>query len=751
MAIMGWGKTMRAWILYGVSTAALLATTTAGAQTAPQTAPGGSSHIEEVVVTAQRRAQNSQEVPVTIQALSAANIQKLGIKSSTDLSQYTPNVDIALPAGEGNQPIVTIRGIGLNDYDSNNSGPNGVYVDEVYLSAPASQTFQTFDLDRIEVLKGPQGTLYGRNTSGGAINFITAKPTDTPAGDFRLSYGSFNTINLEAAIGGPIAPGLDGRIALVTNQSNGYMYNGLTGTRENGENNVAGRAMLQWKPTNNLTILANLHAGYVDNRPTEYRHVGTLDPTTGAQCSNAAILGGKCVDLLGYGTPNKFYEGDYNRREHLRVKDMGGYLRFDYTPGAITYTSLTSFTHSDRYHPEDTDASPNQLIEINYGAISNTVTQEFRASQSTDKYNWVGGFYYLHEALGQDQPLEIFGLIDDLDRSHQDTSSYAVYGQGDYHLTDALTATLGGRYSYEEKSFVYNSGTQVIGDGPAVYNPQVNESLSDGAFNYRAALNYKFTEGVRAYGSIATGFKSGGFNGGFLSSDPAEIATQLKPIKPEHVTAYELGLKTDLLDRRLRIDVAAFYNDYSDMQVFTQINSPVFGNPPVNVLDNAPKAHTQGIDLSVIGKPTGNLTITENLGLLQTRLDQYTVTRDPSSPNYSGNRLPLSPQVSSSTIVDYTQPVPKGDLDVQLSFNYKSKQFFDTSNDPLTTQSAYWIENARVSYSFKEAHWEVAAYVHNLSGEKYLIDAFDLTSPFGLIEDVVGRPREFGVELNYRY
>jgi iron complex outermembrane receptor protein len=750
-----------------VSAAALAAATLAQAQAAPS---GSASHVEEVVVTAQRRAQNSQEVPVTIQALSAATIQKLGIKSSTDISQYTPNVDIALPAGEGNQPIVTIRGIGLNDYDSNNSGPNGVYVDEVYLSAPASQTFQTFDLERIEVLKGPQGTLYGRNTSGGAINFITAKPTDTPEGDFHLSYGSFNTINLEAAIGGPIAPGLDGRIALVTNQSDGYMHNGLTGTQENGQNNVAGRAMLQWKPRSDLTVLLNLHAGYVDNRPTEYRHVGTIDPTTGAECSNANILGGKCVDLFGYGTPNKFYEGDYNRREHLRVKDFGGYLRFDYTPGAITYTSLTAFTHSDRYHPEDSDASPDRLLEITYGAQSNTVTQEFRASQSTDKYNWVGGFYYLYEALGQNQPLDSLLDIDSIfgpgagdglatiftDRSHQDTTSYAVYGQGDYHLTNALTLTLGGRYSYEEKSFVYNSGETIQEGGennfaPTVYNPQVNESLSDGAFNYRAALNYKFTEGVRAYGSIATGFKSGGFNGGFLSSDPAEITTQLKPVRPEHVTSYEVGLKTDLLDRRLRIDLAAFYNDYQDMQVFTQINSPVFGNPPLNVLDNAPKAHTQGIDLSIIGKPFGNLTITENLGLLQTRLDQYTVTRDPSTPDFSGNRLPLSPTVSSSTILDYSQPAPGGDVDVQLSFNYKSKQFFDTSNDPLTTQAGYWIENARVAYSFKDAHWEVAAYVHNLSGEKYLIDAFDLSSPFGLIEDVVGRPRELGVELNYRY
>jgi iron complex outermembrane receptor protein len=340
------------------------------------TAPGKS--VETLVVTAQKRSENVQDVPISIQAFSAKDIQALGVKSSVDLGAITPNVDIALVAGPGNQPIITIRGIGLNDYDTNNAGPNGIYVDEVYLSSPASQSFATFDLDRIEVLKGPQGTLYGRNTSGGAINFVSSKPTDYFTGNFHAEYSSFNTINIEAAVGGPIAPGLTGRIAFVKNNSDGFFHNDLTGKPENGTDNYAARVALQWKPTSDLTLLFNLHGGQVDNRVTEYRHIGDLG-ADGTPCTVAQTNAGGCVDLLGYGTPQGFYEGSFNRGQHLKVNSLGSYLRADYIWHGVNLTSITAFDHNDKIHPEDSDASPNRLLEINFGVRSNTFTQELRA------------------------------------------------------------------------------------------------------------------------------------------------------------------------------------------------------------------------------------------------------------------------------------------------------------------------------------------------------------------------------------
>src|SRR5579859_4187093 len=322
----------------------------AWAADASDTTASAPTAIGEMVVTAQKRSENIQEVPISIQAFTGRDLQNLGIKSSVDIGQMTPNVDIALPAGPGNQPIIAIRGIGLNDYDTNNAGPNGVYVDEVYLSSPASQTFQTFDLEQIEVLKGPQGTLYGRNTSGGAINYVTAKPTDQYDGFAHFDYSSFNTIHSEAAFGGPIVPGLDGRVALTTNNSDGYMHNELTGHHENGVSNYGARIELLWKPTDDLKVLFNVHGGQVDNRVTEYRHIGDLAPVPpgsapgaapGPQCSVAQSYAGGCVDLFGYGTPAGFYDGEFNRNKHLKVNSLGSSLRVDYTVAGVTLTSLT--------------------------------------------------------------------------------------------------------------------------------------------------------------------------------------------------------------------------------------------------------------------------------------------------------------------------------------------------------------------------------------------------------------------------
>jgi iron complex outermembrane receptor protein len=734
-------------------------------------APAPDGAVQEVIVTAQRRSEDVQNVPISIQAFTGKALEDLGVKSSTDLAQFTPNVEIALPNGEGNQPIITIRGIGLNDYDTNNAGPNGVYLDEVYLSSPAAQTFQTFDLDRVEVLKGPQGTLYGRNASGGAINFVSAKPGDTTTASFKLEGGAYDSVNIQGAVGGPIAPRLDGRVAFSVNESGGYFHNTLTGTHENGANTFAARGALLYKPTDSLKILFNLHGGQVDNRPTEYRHIADLNPATGQKCTVAMTNAGDCVDLYGYGAPGDFYSGAFNRRDRLRISSVGGYLRIDDATGPVDLTSISAVEYSDKLHPEDTDASPYQMLEIDYGVKSTTLTQELRVAQTRARYNWVAGAYYLHERLTQDQPLYALLDIDSLfgagvgdgvafkayDTSRQTTDAYAAFGQGEVALTDQLKLILGGRYTEESKGFDYHGAIQYQMGGEGNFGPSTtladsSQSQSDRAFSWRVGLNYQLAPRVMAYGSVATGFKSGDFNGSFLSTNPAEIARQLQPVGPEHVTAYEVGVKSSLLARRLQIDVAGFYNDYRDMQVFVFV-PPVAGGTgfAVDVLDNARRAHTDGADIQISGRPAAGLTATALIGVLETRLDSYISSRDLSQTDYSGNQLPLAPHVSASLILDYRHALAAGALDLQVSANYKGHAFFDISNSPYLDQPGYWIENLRTAYSFAHGHWEAAVFVRNLAGEKYFVDKFDLTSPFGFIQGVVGQPRFIGGELTYKY
>jgi iron complex outermembrane receptor protein len=250
------------------------------------------------------------------------------------------------------------------------------------------------------------------------------------------------------------------------------------------------------------------------------------------------------------------------------------------------------------------------------------------------------------------------------------------------------------------------------------------------------------------YASASTGFKSGLFNGTFLSTNPAEIARQLEPVQPEKVLAYEVGIKSSFWNDRMILNAAAFYNDYRNMQVFVQIAGVPGGSGlPLNVLDNAKKAYTEGMELTMLGKPLPELTLSAQGGLLKTKLTDFIANRDLAQPDYTGNQLPLAPHVSVNLAADYRIPIGLNGLDLQVNANFKSHQFFDVSNDPLITQDGYWIANARMAYQFASDRYEVAAYVRNIANKEYYVDKFDLTAPFGFMEGIVGTPRFFGIEF----
>ena len=742
----------------------LLAISPARAQ--PDNQPGG--QIEEIIVTAQKRAQNIQTVPIAISALDGETLKELGIKSSDEIAEFVSDLQIALPAGKGNQPIIAIRGVGLNDTNTNNAGPNGVYVDEVYMSAPASQTFQTFDLDRIEVLKGPQGTLYGRNTTGGAINYISAKPTDDPFALAHVSYGSFNTYQIDGVVSGPIADQVNGRLAFVHDAADGYGENLLNGKATNGANDFAWRGLIEAKPGDDLTLLFNLHGGRVDTRPTEYRQLGTLKGFS--QCPDANILAGDCTDLYGYKAPRGFYVGNYNRDQNLKVDSYGASVRADYVLGTVTLTSLTAFESSNKFHPEDTDAEPNRLLEIDFGVKSDSYTQEFRMAGGDESFHWLGGLYYLREDLTQNQRA---AALLDLDKiyfpgagdgnaligtghSTQLTDAYAGYGQADYEVLERTHLTLGARYTYERKSFDTYAllSTETNGTFPAprpLY--AAREQLTNGAASWRAALDYRLTRQVMAYASVSTGFKSGGLNGGILSTNPIDALHQLEPIRPETVTAYEAGFKSDLFDKRLRLNGAGFYYDYAQMQVYNLIPAAAVGGLPVAVLNNAPTATIDGVELETDAQPLRALNTRLNVGMLDTRMGHFISGAGTSDvEDFTGHRLPLAPKFTAETIIEYVIALPSEDqVKTETSVSYRSKQFFDVRNDPLLVQTGYWLVNARVAYATSDGRWEFAGFGKNLSATQYLNYAVNLSSPFGLLQEVVGAPRSGGVEVTLRY
>jgi iron complex outermembrane receptor protein len=748
----------------------------ARAQTPPP--PQG---VENIVVTAQKRSQKAQDVPISITVLDSKALQRLNVQSSDQLAQYVPAVQIALPSGRGNQPLINIRGVGLNDTNTNNAGPNGVYVDEVYQASPAGQTFQTFDLSRVEVLKGPQGTLYGRNTTGGAINYVTNKPTDTFAATEDVQYGSFNTVSTETMVNGQIAPHLDGRLAVQYTYSDGFFKDLTDHNTTNGNNDLAYRGEIKADVSDDLTLLFNFHGGNVNRRPDEYKQLGVLTGVASStECNNTMILAGDCTDVYGYKAPKGFYEGFYNRDRNLYINALGGSVRADYNLGDITLTSLTAFETSHKIHPEDTDAEPHDLTQIDYGVKSTDLTQELHATGGGQGYHWLVGGYVLNEHLVQDQPASLLTDADQVlgpvfgfpyignglaEHAHalngQFTESYALFGQGDYELFPGARLTLGGRLTYEHKSFDAFAQTSFQENG--VFQPystlyNVNEGLSNRNASYRAAFDYKLAPDVLSYVSVSTGFKSGNFNGGFLQNNLQEALDQLKPIKPEYVTAYEIGLKSDFLNQRLRFNAAGFYYSYRDQQTYNLLAAPsttgVVGAIPFSVLTNAPTSTIKGAEFEVDTTPVRNLTTSLALTFLDARLGQFESDSGVGpQQNLTGKQLANAPKFGLVSGVNYQYPLPRGDvLDVSGEATYRSHQFFESNNNPLIAQNGYWLVDARLSYDTADKHWEVAALGKNLTGTKYLNFSNDLTaSGLGLIEEIVGPPRYVGGEVVYRY
>lgn len=733
---------------------------------------------DDIIVTAQRRSESIQSVPIAIQAIGGDDLIDRGVRNPQDLGQYTPNVTITSPAGPGSQPNISIRGIGLNDFNTNNAGPNGVYTDEFYISSPTAQGNSLFDLERIEVLKGPQGTLYGRNTSGGAINFISVRPSQDFSARFHAEYSSFDTVNLEAAVGGGLSEGISARVSGLYNYSRGYVRNTFLDRWENGADNYALRGQLLFEPSNDLSILLKVQYARSSVRPGGYRLIGTLeaanfDPIavllgTPNKCSAADSLAGLCLDLFATPTATDFYSGQYNRSVVATTDDLLMTGRIDYAAGSVDLTSLTGYNRNKRFYPDDTDASPVRILEIDYGTLSNQFTQEFRASQTADSYNWVAGVYYLHEQLNQDQPLYVYQDIDLLfggpgtgdgvaqifdTNNRQTTESFAAFGQFEYEVLPDLRLIVGGRYTRDNKSFAANSSFRFQQGGMDSYAPPTGISSTVNAlhqqrFNWRLGANYRFSRDVMAYANIATGYKSGGFNGGFIVTDAATRAAALAPVRPETVTSYEVGLKSTFLDRRVTLNLAGFYNDYRDQQTLVQVNRD---GVVVFTLDNAERARTYGLDAELTVRPMDGLTLSSQLGLLNSKLTRFVASRDPAAPDYSGNELTFAPPTTFAVAADYETDLGGGQLSLHYDGNYRARHFFDPSNTPYAMTPGYWLHNARIAFSFADDRYQLGVFARNFTNTKYIIMASDLTLTTGSIQQVYGQPRRFGVDFNMRF
>lgn len=705
--------------------------------------------FEEIIVTAQKREESAQDVPISISAFSGETLSGLGINESGELGQFVPGLEISNSSGEGSQLILFLRGAGLNDFNTNNAGPVAIYSDEVYISSPALTPFQFFDTERLEILKGPQGTLYGRNTTGGAIKFVSKKPTDELELRAKGSLGNFGTSKIELAASGPVSDSILGRFAVVKADSDGFGTNLVDGSDTNGVDTLAWRGILDIDVGDNLLLRANVHGASVDSPATKFNHVG-VNPD-----------GSDALGYIGTGDP---FRNESNLGGNVDLSAFGAYLEASWSIGDIELTSVSAYDEVDRVLPEETDASPLDLIFINYDVESEMISQEFRAAGGNDSNTWLLGAFFLTEDLTQNQTIDLFrtlraftgGLADPAGTvtgapilfarslNDQETETFAIFGQMDFDLSDQITLTVGARYTDEKKTFSATGQLEdedTFGPAPIVLYQGSNLEAKSDEISWRLGLDYSPNDDTLIYGSVARGFKSGGFNGGFLNLDPVEATRQLVPYEPEFLTAYELGIKSEFMDSRLVVNGSIFFNDFEDIQVFTQVNT---GALPILVLENASAAEVVGLELDVTYYPVDGLTLNLSTSFLDGELKNFV---SGSGDNFSGNKIPNTPDTSVSGLARYDFDVgTSGSMYVQGSFAYRDDIFFSNENLASVGQEGYTLTNARVGYLSENGVWGLAVYGNNLSDEAYLTNVSDLRD-FGFFSRTFATPRTYGIEF----
>lgn len=735
-----------------------------GAQQSNPSPQTGNDQLSEIIVTATRRDESAQTVPLSITAVSAEDLANIGATQTRDLVELAPNLSEQGSFGR-TDPSFFIRGVGSTQFNPNSNSKVGVYLDDVYLNSPAVQGSQLFDIDHIEIARGPQGTLFGQNTTGGMIRAVTSKPIVGGgfSADTSVTAGSYNEFDSQAAIGFDTGATSAARLAIIDENRDGTQYNTFLGGRDGRTDALAWRAQWLWEPTSDLNLLFSAHGSRDRSDLTPYKQLGLINPATGGPCP-APALGSGCTDVLGYADTANLHQGEWDiRHQNAWVDSFGGSMTLNWKLPAFTLTSVAAYEQNTSRILEDTSASPNDFLTGSYYGHPRQFSEEIRLTSPQQRLQWIAGLYYFHENLDSSVsfalpglgPSSITGASGDLEGvgqvSSMTTNSYAAFGNLDFAATSRLKLTLGLRFTRETKDVQYDAFIDNVsnfvplafaGSAEIVNNALVQtiDFPADKTWNNasgRAAASYTITEGVMAYASVARGFNSGNYNGGaFISPSEATL------VNPETLTSYELGLKTEF-GRNFRFNIDGFYYDFKNQQVFILAATPI---GDFQQLSNAAASSLAGAEAELAWKPDTGLFAQIGAGYTYSRFDSFD---SPVGGNLTGNTLPSAPKTNLNGLIRYELPVSVGTFAVQLDGKYQSKQFFSVDNDPLLTQGGYTILNARISYSTLKDRLVVSAWGRNIGNKNYLASAYDL-SAYGFDQYVVGDPRTFGVTVRYR-
>lgn len=704
----------------------------------PALAADDSTTVGEVVVTAQKREEKLQDVPVSVTVVGETALKALNIESGTEIARQTPNLRVS-NLGNEDQPKFALRGISTPDFDLNTSSPTGVFYDEVYVASQFLGGPQVYDLERVEVLRGPQGTLYGKNTTGGAINFITKKPTFEKGGDIRIQSGEYAFFHADGAFNMPlIEDKLAARVAFSTSRSDGYVKNFNPDGRDlSSIDNYAVRASLRWRPDD--TFDATLRVSTSRANPT---NIGVINVGLGPGGTNAFGVNPRINPLTGQAFKDREIYSDRTNGE-IQVKGDGATLTMSKVLGDYTLTSITSYLEGFFLNRVDGDGSIAPLLAIDFYADTEEQSQDLRiASNGDGKFNFIAGLYYGHDKVGIRTDWNFFD--DALLRNQtydQARTSYAVYADGTLDVSDAMQLYAGVRWTKDKGQ---QTNFQVLGAGAPVITVQPKKEYDDSAPTGRLGMRYKFSPDIMGYLQYSRGYRSGAINGAELFN-----AANINVAKPEYLDAFEAGLKTQLMDHALTLNTSAFHYTYKNQQF---LNTITVGQSEII---NAGESEIYGLEVETVWRATPDFTVTAGLGLLHAQFNKLSLGREIGGvlvqENLKGKDLIEAPHVSFNFALDYAIPLSNGaKIALHGDGNYVGDQFYTARNDPLSKTKAHWDTNARIAY--QKDNFELAIWGKNLN---------DNTVPGGIVGPDTSTfiqifrtptyPRRFGLEANYKF
>ena len=763
--------------------AALCASVALGALAAPafaqnSAADPGAASADEIVVIARKREERIIDVPIAVTAIGETQLQKLGAADISGIQGAVPNVNIVQGRGSASSANFFIRGIGQPDALQTFDPAVGVYVDGVYLSRIQGAMLNLHDVQRVEVLRGPQGTLYGKNTIGGAVNIVSKKPDlESLKGEASLTYGRFNEVTAKGYVSVPLsADTVALSLAALYDTRDGIVTDPLTGRKFNNRDNLSLRGILRAKPSEGIEVL-------ISGDVTRQRNAATLGyataPVTQTNfATGAAIL----VPANPYGpyayrastslTPTQGQELDHWGISGTINADLGG---------DFAVTSITAYRKLDVGFFIDIDATQFKLGDVFVGIDQRQFSQELQLKYNGDKLKGVLGLYYLDEQVNSHQeayaddlfkfgalPITFTRLIDDA----QNTKSYAAFGQLTYDFTDQFSITAGLRYTKESKR--YNRFTTTISSlgllNALAYNYPNNlpapftgiDKVSYGAWTPMVSASFKPSPDTLLYASASRGFKAGGFNGrvnsnGDISVTVNGVTTIFPSFAPEKVLTYEAGAKGSFFDGRLMVSFAAFHSDYSDFQarVGNGTNVGLGGSFPVL---NAGKLRIQGIELEAMARPTDALTLTASLGLLDSDYKRFDDPRrvPPAafSCNPTGTAITCQPAFAPPLTLrlggDYRIPLG-GDASLTLGgdVRFVDRQFLSIDNRPGLTEDGYTLGNLYAQVDLDKFY--LRAMVKNVGNTLYKTDGQEFSSVGNIQTAYFGDPRSWNVTVGVRF